>query len=171
VTFVLQLSGPGVSTLISRSLALGYSEHGLRADVHAAGLFVGGGRHALDVGYLGSGVIDFCSTSIWIVGEPRIGNTISFCQNGQRGCHDCLWASLNPGPTEFFGRTIPIGFPLFSVLDFGPFIGTSRCRNVFIPNDPGLAGAVFYFMILSRDPTEGIASFSFGDVFPVPLRL
>ncbi|MFO1053002.1 MAG: hypothetical protein U1F36_12380 [Planctomycetota bacterium] len=172
VTFVIDLVGPGAGNVNARALTYGYSENGARDPVHAAAKFQAGGATATASGWITSATrVADCATSMWLLGEPRVGTTVTFCRNGQRACHDCMWVSLFPGPTSVGGITAPIGFPLLAVLSGSYFTELPLCFPMQIPDDPNLSGVPVYFLIATMDdngPT-GIPTFSFGDVFTVRL--
>ncbi|MBK8977448.1 MAG: hypothetical protein IPM29_16170 [Planctomycetes bacterium] len=168
VVFAIDLSGPGAANVNARALAYGFSENGPLAPLNAGAKFQAGGASADESGWIGSDTRpDDCATSMWVLGDPRVGGQITFCRNGLRGCHDCLWISLLPGPTQIAEYLVPIGFPLVAVIDSDVFTGLPRCVTYDIPNDPALSGLRLYFVIVTfeQNPLDGITAFSFGDVF------
>ena len=170
--FEIQLIGPGAAGLHARALTYGYSEDGAREPVHAAAKFQAGGANAEQSGFLSSAVrVPDCATSMWLTGQPRVGTTVTFCRNGQSGCHDCMWVSLFPGPTSVGNLIAPIGFPLLAVLNGNVFTSLPLCFPLAIPDDPNLSGVPVYFVLATMDDNgpSGIPTFSFGDVFTVRL--
>lgn len=167
VVFVIQLSGPGVSNVNAGSIANGYSSGGARANVRVAAKFVAAGPNAAQSGMLASG--SECECGTWATAPARIGTTIQLCQNGQAGCHDCLWISGIAGPTRFgapFNLTSQVGFPLLAILDydFGP--NNEICTPIAIPNDPQLVGVTLYFDVLTHpNPFGSIADLGFCGAF------
>lgn len=172
-TFVIEFVGPGAASLNARAISYGWSDAGRRPAVNAGAKFQAGGANAEESGYLGSTTsIPDCATSMWLVGDPRVGTTVTFCRNGQRGCHDCLWVSLFPGPTSVGGITAPIGLPLLLVLSGDVFTQLPLCLPLSIPGDTGLIGLQVYFVLATAQTGGGlgIPTYSFGDVFVVRLR-
>lgn len=173
VTFVIEFVGPGAESLNARAISYGWSDNGPRPGVNAGAKFQAGGQGADESGFIGSTAsIPDCATSMWLVGEPLVGSTVTFCRNGQRGCHDCLWVSLFPGPTSVGGITAPIGLPLLAVLSGNVFDQFPLCFPLTIPGDPGLVGLRVYFVLATAqgESSLGIPTYSFGDVFTVRLR-
>lgn len=171
-TFVIQLSGPGAANIHARAITYGYSENGARAATHAAAKFQAAGASANESGWIGAPThVEDCATSIWLTSEPRIGTTVTLCRNGQLGCHDCMWVSLLPGPTQVGDIVAPIGFPLLAVLTGTFFTQMPLCFPIQIPGDPALSGLPIYFVLATTDSTAsfGIPAFSFGEVFTVRL--
>ena len=112
---------------------------------------------------LGSGLD--CRCGSWATGPARIGTTVDICQAGREGCHDCVWISLNAGPTEFgapFNLTAPIGLPLLAQLGFDFPSGNDVCFSVPIPHDANLVGLTLYFSVLTHDyPLVSLDQFGF----------
>ncbi|MBI5851554.1 MAG: hypothetical protein HZB39_11110 [Planctomycetes bacterium] len=172
-TFVVEFTGPGAESLNARAITYGWSNNAPRDGVHAAAKFQAGGSSADESGFIGStNRLDDCATSMWLVGDPLVGSTVTFCRNGQRGCHDCMWVSLFPGPTNVGGITAPIGLPLLAVLSGSVFDQFPLCFPLTIPGDPGLVGLRVYFVLATAqgESSLGIPTYSFGDVFTVRLR-
>lgn len=167
VEFVIQLAGPGVSNINAYSIAFGYSSNGARANVNVAGKFVAGGPSGDESGMVASG--DDCDCGSWLTAEARIGTTFELCQNGQAGCHDCLWVSLNAGPTSFgppFNLTANIGFPLIAVLDFDFPANNEICLPITLPNDQNLVGRTLYFEVVTHpNPLTSPADIGFCGAF------
>ena len=94
-----------------------------------------------------------CVCGSWLTAEARIGTTFELCQNGQFGCHDCLWISMNAGPTYFpppFDLTAQVGFPLLWVIDSDFPADNEICIPIALPNDPNLVGVTIYTDVVTH---------------------
>ncbi|MBK8975451.1 MAG: hypothetical protein IPM29_05965 [Planctomycetes bacterium] len=146
VTFVFSVTGDGVGALVAESFAHAFGTGSNLAPASVGMKFQAAGLNGEQSGFLANG--GDCLISFYTVGEPRIGSTIEFCQAGPRGCHDCLWFSLTPGPVTVAGIELPIGLPLLFGFDFGQFGANQEfCQSISIPNDPMLIGLTLYFAV------------------------
>jgi len=166
VTFTMKLAGPGAGGIDATAIAHGFSSHAPSHTANGAAKFQAGGRKGCDSGYIGTG--KECATSMYVLGEPKIGETIQFCQSGSKCCHDCLWISLDPGPTVIGGYVIPVGLPLVFSADFGRFGSKPTCLPLSIPNDPLLSGLSIYFAIATF--RTGSMNVSFGNGYKLTIQ-
>lgn len=141
VTFVIQCAGPGAANLTADAFTRvrSYKSNGVAANVAAK--FQGGAQG-------GSGFIgDFvdCSAAGWVIGEPKIGNTLTIVMEGSPGCYGCFVISLDPGPAIFEGILLPVGYPWLAVNSQG-FVapGTRYEQQYTIPYNPALVGVTVY---------------------------
>jgi hypothetical protein len=161
VTFVLELAGPGAGTLTANAIAAAFTQDAPSHTAFAAAKFQGGGLGAEESGFLGTN--NDCRGSVYVVGPPRIGQEITICDAALPGCHDCLWVSLNAGPTMFMGFVFPLGLPLLAIVNRNDIPASGmNCVVLDIPNDPRLVGRAIYFAHLTHPPGNP-AAFSFSD--------
>ena len=82
-----------------------------------------------------------CVPTLYMVGEPCIGNTITFILGNKPGCHNCL--TYSEDPTPFFlpgsGLTLPAS-PPFYILFSEDALASLTEIDVTIPNDPIFVG-------------------------------
>lgn len=146
VRFEITLSGPGVGSLTATSIRNQLSTGAPNKDVNVALKFKSGGNGGEE-----SGVISNrpdCSLAMYTIGEPRIGNTITVCENGAEGCHNCLWIGLDDTPVDLPGIRLP--FEPDGIVTVGEFDSTHTfCFPITIPNDRSLIGTSFFFAIAS----------------------
>lgn len=141
VTFVIQLAGPGVGNLTAGAFSGLRSVKSNGAAANVAIKFQGGAQGGS--GFIGD-VVD-CSAAGWVVGEPKIGNTVTTVMQGSPGCYGCFVISLDPGPAIFEGILMPVGYPWLAVNSQG-FVAPGQIftYDFPIPNDPALVGLVIY---------------------------
>jgi hypothetical protein len=152
VTFDIQLTGPEVANLTSDTFASATSSNGGQRETNVFVKWQAGvNGESIELGNNQE-----CLTSVYIRGEPRIGNTIQVCAGGSNGCHACIQFSAYPGPTMFMGYVVEIGLPLMGSIDLGSFSGgiTELCVPIRIPNRPVLIGQHFYFVNAGTLPSN-----------------
>ena len=148
VTFTIQLTGPGIGTIDAESFlaASSVSASPTTVATNFALRFDGGGPNSQDYGYSGS--CDLCRTSVYVVGQPAIGQTFDICVTGGYACHACVWLSATPGPSVAGPYTVPIGLPIAAAYTLGNFglgnAGNSLCISFTVPNNALLRGFEFY---------------------------
>ena len=126
-------------------------------------MFNGAGTDGCDAGFVGS--TNECRLATYMVGDPSIGSTVELCQSGPQGCHDCLWISDLPGPTNVGGTSVPVGFPLLFVFDYGEFNARQEiCQTLVIPNDQQLVGLTIYTAVATF-PTSDPLNRTLGSTF------
>jgi len=163
VTFVFDVSVASGSALTASTFANTLSQNAPQRQVTLAAHFQAGGPNE-ESGKLTPSV--GCEPGGFMLGEPRIGSTITFVMTGAPGCHGCLVLSLHPGPTIF---PLPGGPPL--ILPIGlPFVviipqmelpaGSVVTRDLQIPNEPGLVNVVIYGAVILFNPTFTQVEFS-----------
>jgi hypothetical protein len=141
VAFVIQLAGPGVANLTAGAFSGLRSVKSNGSAANVAIKFQGGAQGGS--GFIGD-VVD-CSAAGWVVGEPKIGNTLTTVMQGSPGCYGCFVISLNPGPAIFDGILMPVGFPWLALNSQGfLFPGQIYTQQFAIPNDPALVGLIVY---------------------------
>jgi hypothetical protein len=146
VTFVLQLSGPGTSTLNARTIANAFSQ-GSSRQVNAAVKFQAAGPGGEGSGQISNG--PECSPGLYAVGPTQIGQTFQLCAGGGRDCHGCVLVSLNPGPIQFGTFLLPIGLPILHTFVLPPFAQENVfCAPLTIPDQPWLRGLNLYFLLI-----------------------
>ena len=151
VVFELQLVGPGTGGIDADSILASFSRNAPAHEANAAVKFQAAGVGGEESGFVGSS--DLCRTAVYIVGEPRIGETIDLCVTGGTGCHVCIWVSEIPGPFATPFGVIPVGLPILLNLGLGNLglagIGNPACIPVSIPNEPGLISYTLYLTNLT----------------------
>ena len=125
----------------------------------AAAKFQGGGADEAS-GFL-SVASGGCQPAAWLVGTPKLTNTVYICQSFRADCHGCLAASFNGKPMPVGPYTSPIGLPLLFVIvppnPLGP--GNTSCLKVPIPNHPNCRGITVYMAVITQD-SGGVLHFS-----------
>ena len=158
VTFQIQLAGPGVGTLNAEAIATAYSYNANGFQVAAAMKFQGGGPGGDESGTIGA--VENCTTSSYLLGEPRLGQTVGLTLAGPQGCYGCLVASFNPGPSFLGGQWWPIGFPIYEILvgytsDHAPMLLT-----IPLPQDPIFVNLTLYFLLIQVDPVTYVMTYA-----------
>ncbi|MGE0142621.1 MAG: hypothetical protein AB7T19_04965 [Planctomycetota bacterium] len=147
----IQLTGPGIHTLNASAIAFGYSQSAAAASTNVAAKFQAAGIGAEESGVLGNATN--CACGAWANGPARLGQPVTICQEGEAGCHDCVWVSLEAGPTPFgapFNLIAPIGLPILAVFDFDFPSNNRICFELDVPNDANLVGLTLYFATLTH---------------------
>jgi hypothetical protein len=166
VTFTLQITGPGADSLTADAFAASLSANPPGSmQVNAAFKFQGGGIDE-ESGTIGDG--PGCRVGGWIVGEPNIGNTVQFVMDTPEGCHGCIVASGDPGPTMFGSLTVPIGMPMVPIMIVTTAPPTPTVLDLAIPNDPNLVGVTIYFVVAAIDPMT-LTGLNITDQFSVTI--
>ncbi len=161
-TFVLHIDGPGVSTLTNTAFS-----HSL--SVNPPGSMRTTGAFKFQAGAQGGsgtiGTTTSCAAGGWMVGEPRIGNTVTFVESGGTGCYGCLVFSTTPGPTISGGVTLPVGSPFYAIISTY-FLAPNEIVTVpvTIPNDQQYVGLTLYFAVGLVDQAT-LSHFSIADQF------
>jgi hypothetical protein len=147
----IQLAGPGIHTLNASAIAFGYSQSAALASTNVAAKFMAAGPGAEESGVLGNAAN--CACGAWANGPARLGERVTICQEGEAGCHDCVWVSLEAGPTPIgapFNLIAPIGLPILTQFDFDFPSNNRICFDLDVPNDPNLVGVTLYFATLTH---------------------
>ena len=151
VRFTFQLHGPSLAQLGASAFAQSGSFGGSACrNLTAAAKFQAGGPNAEGSAWIGTS--SGCVPGAFHVGQPCLGNTITFTMSGAPGCVGCLIMTVNPTPTPFLGYLVPAGPPYVDL--FGGQIGPNGAltRTLTIPQNPNLVGmTVYYFTVLAEN--------------------
>jgi hypothetical protein len=149
-TFAFQLQGPSLGQLTASAFANAGSLGGsVCTFLQGVAKFQGGGRNANGSAWIGD--VEDCSPSAFLIGEPCLGNRITFTMAGAPGCAGCLLLTANPTPLPFLGYLIPAGPPYIDL--FGGPIGANGARTltVRVPKAPRLVGQTLYYFAVVED--------------------
>lgn len=144
-TFRIQLSGPGIGFLTARTIALQFSRN-QPLMINASVNFRDGGVSSAASGEISS-PHNACFPTLWTDGPPRLGDTVRIFAAATTECHTCVIASLNPGPSQLAGITIPIGLPAVFLYQIPSHPKLPVQVPLSIPNEPSLVGQTVYLMI------------------------
>lgn len=151
VTFSFQLTGPHLDRLTATTFATTPSVPPSRV-ARAVFHFQGGGTCGNDSAAIGTS--GDCVPGLWYVGEPCLGETITFLRASAPGCHGCLLFSMDPTPTVISGIPVPISPPYIVI---APAVAASSIDplSLLIPERPELVGLTGYFVFAVLDPVLG----------------